>query len=64
VGLSLGEILSDRGKAQCSDTLQTLECVTALSISQEVYFSVRVKPHKATVKTPIVVPLLRDVFTC
>jgi hypothetical protein len=28
VGLSLGEIPSDREKAQRSDTLETLECVT------------------------------------
>jgi hypothetical protein len=65
VGLSLGEIPSDSEKAQRSDTLETLlECVTALSFFQEVYFSVRAKPHKMMVKTPIVVRLLRDGFTC
>jgi hypothetical protein len=60
--LSLGEIPSDRGKAQRSDILETLECGTALSFFQEVYFSVRAKPHKKTVRTPIVVRSLRDVF--
>jgi hypothetical protein len=30
VGLSLGEIPSDREKAQRSDTLETLECVTGV----------------------------------
>jgi hypothetical protein len=34
---------------------ETLECVTALSFFQEVYFSVRATPHKTTVRTPIVV---------
>jgi hypothetical protein len=55
VGLSLGEIQSDREKAQRSDTLETLDCVTALSFFHEVYFSVRAKPHKTMVRTPIVV---------
>jgi hypothetical protein len=64
VGLSLGEIPSDSEKAQRSDTLESLECVTALSFFQEVYFSVRAKPHKMTVRTPIIVRSLRDVFQC
>jgi hypothetical protein len=64
VGFSLGEIPSDSEKVQRSDTLENLECVTALSFSQEVYFSVRAKPHKTTVGTPIVVRSLGDVFTC
>jgi hypothetical protein len=37
--LSLGEIPSDREKAQRSDPLETLNCVTALSFFQAVYFS-------------------------
>jgi hypothetical protein len=64
VGLSLGEIPSDREKAQRSDTLETLECFTALSFFQEVYFSVRAKPYKTMVRTPTIVRSLRDVFTC
>jgi hypothetical protein len=62
VGLSLSKIPSDRGKAQRSDTLESLECVTALSFSQGVYFSVRAKPHKTMVRTPIAMRSLRDVF--
>jgi hypothetical protein len=59
VCLRLGEIPSDREKAQHSDTFKTLEYVTALSFFQEVYFGVRAKAHKTTV-----VQSLRDVFPC
>jgi hypothetical protein len=60
--LSLGEIPSGRGKAQRSDTFETIKCVTALLFFQAVYFSARAKAHKTTVRTPIVVQSLRDVF--
>jgi hypothetical protein len=64
VRLNLGGIPSDREKAQRSDTLETLDCVTAQRFFQEVYFSIRAKAHKTTVRTPIVEQSLRDVFTC
>jgi hypothetical protein len=64
VELSLGEIPNDREKSQRSDILETLECAIALSFFQEVYFSNRAKPHKTTVRTPIVMRSLRDVFMC
>jgi hypothetical protein len=65
-GLAWAKYQGTGGKAQRSDTLETLECcVTALSFFQEVYyFSFRAKPHTTTVRTPIVVRSLRDVFTC
>jgi hypothetical protein len=64
VRLSLGEVPSDREKAQRCDTVETLDCVTALSFFQAVYFSACAKAHKTTVGTPIVVQSLRDVFPC
>jgi hypothetical protein len=64
VRLSLVKIPSETRKAQRSDTLQTLEYVTAISFFQAVYFSVIARAHEMTVRTPIVVQSLRDVFTC
>jgi hypothetical protein len=54
---------ADREKVQPRHSLETLECVTALSFFQEICFSVRAKPHKTTVRTPIVMRSLHDVFT-
>jgi hypothetical protein len=64
VRLSLGGIPSDRGKAQRSDPVETLDSVTALSFFQAVNFSALAKAHKTMVGTPIVVQSLRVVFPC
>jgi hypothetical protein len=63
VRLSLGELPSGRGKAQPSETLKTLECVTALLFFQAVYFSARARAHKTTVGTPNAVQSLRVMFS-
>jgi hypothetical protein len=46
VGLSLGKIPSDREQAQRRDTLETLDCVTALSFSKKFTLASELSPTK------------------